>query len=120
VAARRASETTSSSAALPIQTITRASGRTAKQQLLCCAEAKKPGKRIPTPSRVTDPHTPRCGRHRTLRASPAGCCGRAWPGRQRTPALLAQVGHAFQPCAVSTFSAMSICCDRVAWLAVPA
>src|SRR5947209_19228974 len=37
---------------------------------------------------------------------------------QRNPAFREQVGQAFHPCACSTFSAMTICCDRVAWLAV--
>jgi hypothetical protein len=125
MAARRASETTRSSATFLSRQLRKL--RTPRQQqLLCCVEAKEPDKRIPTPSRVTDrPYAslrPASGRSerpgRVLwRGSRAGGCV---AGPQRTPALLAQVGQAFHPWAVSTFSAISICCDRVAWLAVPA
>jgi hypothetical protein len=72
-----------------------------------------------------DEHRPaRSTKWDTRSPHPAGCCGggraRGVAGRQRTPTRLAQVGQACQPCALSTFSAISICCDRVAWLAVPA
>jgi hypothetical protein len=58
------------------------------------------------------------------RWAPAGCNGGSPPWGvvtcQRSPALLEQVGQAFQPWARSTFSAMAICCDREARLAVGA
>jgi len=41
-------------------------------------------------------------------------------GRQRSPAFREQVGQAPQPCPTSTFSAILICCARVALSAVTA
>lgn len=61
-----------------------------------------------------------CGNPPTMRSGPAACVRRGPSACQPIPVFLEQVGQAFQPCARSTFSAMAICCDRVAWLAVAA
>lgn len=53
-------------------------------------------------------------------AATAGVEHQMWAGCQRSPTFLEHVGQALQPCARSTFSAMVICCERVARSAVPA
>ena len=64
---------------------------------------------------------------RRLRAG-AGRCGLGGgrgraaegDGRAVAPALREQTGHAPQPCPASTRSATTICCSRLAWLALSA
>ncbi|MGH3767100.1 MAG: SMP-30/gluconolactonase/LRE family protein [Pseudonocardiaceae bacterium] len=73
---------------------------------------------LPWPARSGRPWPADCHWARPRRVQRRGRL--VMPGRQRNPALLEQAGQAFQPCARSTFSATAICCDRLAWLAVPA